>query len=98
MTAGTKLADFPTRIRLDESGAAEFAVVGGFDVIPIIVEGAKDYVCQRIYRLSGDSKTLIDHARPGERNGYQVFVAEDGTFGWVFVCKTDGKEYRYRVE
>ena len=98
IAAGTKLSDFPTRIRLDESGAAEFAVVGGFDVIPIIVEGAKDYVCQRIYRTDGGSKTLIDHARPGERDGYQVFAANDGTFGWVFLVQTDGKEHRYRVE
>jgi len=98
VTTGTKLSDFPTRIALDENGVAEFAVTGGFDTIPIIVEGAKDYICQRLYSLDGDSKTLIDHARTGERDGYQVFAKDDGTFGWVFLVKTDGKEHRYRVE
>ncbi|MCX8052358.1 MAG: hypothetical protein N3B12_00990 [Armatimonadetes bacterium] len=95
---GTKIEDFPTRIRLDDNGAAEFTLVGGFDVIPIIVEGAKDYVCQRLYVLEDSSKTLVDHARTGERDGYQVFAKEDGTFGWVFLVKTDGKERRYRIE
>ena len=98
ISRGTKLSDFPTRIALDENGVAEFSVTGGFDVIPIIVEGATDYICQRLYSLDGDSKILIDHARKGERDGYQVFAKEDGTFGWVFLVKTDGKDHRYRVE
>lgn len=95
---GTKLADFPTRILLDENGGAEFSVAGGINYIPIIVEGAADYTCQRLYRLIDGRKTLIDLAQEGERDGYQVFVTEDGGFGWVFLVMTDGAEYRYVVE
>ena len=98
VAAGSKISDFPTRVALDTSGVAEFSVTGGMNYIPIIVEGSKDYTCQRIYLLDNGEKKLIDHAQKGERDGYQVFAKEDGTFGWVFLVMADGKEHRYRVE
>jgi len=98
VSAGTKISDFPTRIALDENGVAEFSVTGGMNCIPLIVEGAKDYICQRIYLMDGGEKKLIDHAQKGERDGYQVFAKDDGTFGWVFLVMADGNEHRYRVE
>ena len=94
---GKKLSDFPTRIELDDNGSAEFTVTGGTNYIPIIVEGIKDYRCLRLYNMDGE-KSLIDHAQKGERDGYQVFVREDGTFGYVFLVKVDGKEHRYLAE
>ena len=94
---GRKISDFPTRIALDDNGVAEFAITGGMNYIPIIVEGAKDYACQRIYNVDS-GKTLIDHAQKGERDGYQVFAKDDGTFGFVFLVNTDGQEHKYRVE
>lgn len=97
ITAGSRIADFPTRIRLDENGKAAFSVAGGMNCIPIIVEGAKSYTSLRIYNVDGE-KTLIDHARKGERDGYQVFAGEDGTFGFVFLANTNGGEHRYVVE
>lgn len=98
ISSGAKIADFPTRIALDENGTAEFSLTGGMNYIPIIVEGARDYICRRIYLMDGGTKKLIDHAQKGERDGYQVFAKEDGTFGWAFLVMTDGNEHRYRVE
>ncbi len=98
MTTGSKISDFPTRIALNDDGIAEFSVTGGMNYIPIIVEGSKDYVCKRIYLMDNGEKKLIDHAQKGERDGYQVFAEDDGTFGWVFLVMADGKEHRYRVE
>ena len=97
ISKGAKITDFPTRIALDDEGKAEFSVTGGMNCIPIIVEGAKDYTCLRLYNVDAE-KTLVDHARKGERDGYQVFAKEDGTFGWVFLVNTDGKEHKYLVE
>lgn len=97
ITRGTKISDFPTRIRVDEEGIAEFSITGGMNYIPIIIEGSSTYKCQRLYNMDAE-KTLIDHAQKGERDGYQVFMADDGSFGWVFLAMTDGKEHRYRVE
>lgn len=97
VTAGEKLSDFPTRIALDDSGRAEFSVTGGMDAIPIIITGAKDYSSLRLYSMDGDKK-LIDHSQPGKTDGYQVFVDDDGKFGFVFLANTDGKEHRYLVE
>jgi len=97
IACGTKLDDFPTRIRLDANGNAEFCIAGGMDYIPIIVEGAKDYHTLRLYNIDGE-KYIIDQARPNHKDGYQVFVCDDGSFGSVFLVTTDGKEHRYKVE
>jgi hypothetical protein len=98
ITVGSKISDFPTRIALNEDGIAEFSVTGGMNYIPIIVEGAKDYACQRIYLMDNNEKELLDHAQKAERDGYQVFAKDDGTFGFVFLVMADGKEHKYRVE
>lgn len=98
VTVGTKVSDFPARIRVDENGVAEFRIAGGFDVIPIIVEGTSGYICQRLYSLDGEKKSLIDHAQKGARDGYQVFAQEDGKYGWVFLFKTDGRKHAFRTE
>lgn len=97
VTAGKKLLDFPTRIELDDKGRAEFSVAGGLNCIPIIVEGANDYASLRLYNADGEKK-LIEHSRPGENDGYQVFVREDGTFGYVFLVNADGGEHKYVAE
>jgi len=94
---GKKLSDFPTRIALDESGRAEFRITGGMNCIPIIIEGSKDYSGLRLYNADGE-KTPIELSRKGEKDGYQVFAKEDGTFGFVLLVNTDGKEHKYLVE
>lgn len=97
VAAGTKIADFPTRIALDAKGRADFCITGGINVIPIIIEGAKDYSSFRLYNIDG-KKTLIDLSQKDEKDGCQVFAKEDGTFGYVFLVNTDGKEHRYLAE
>ncbi len=97
VAAGTKLADFPTRLALDSKGRAEFSVSGGLDCIPVIIEGAKDYASLRLYNADGE-KSIIELSREGEKDGYQVFAKEDGSFGYVFLVNTDGKEHKYIVE
>ena len=94
ITAGKKISGFPTRIELDDKGRAEFSVAGGLNYIPIIIEGAKSYTSLRLYRTD-DAKTLVEHSLPAEKDGYQVFARDDGTFGHVFLVNTDGGEHRY---
>ncbi|MCL5105297.1 MAG: hypothetical protein M1133_14470 [Armatimonadetes bacterium] len=98
VAAGEKLADFPTRIALDKSGRAEFTLTGGMNYTPVIVEGAKDYRYLRLFSLDNDRKDLIWLSRPGEKDGYQTFSKDDGTFGFVFLVVADGKEHRYLAE
>ena len=100
ITGGEKLSDFPTRIQLDENERAEFAVTGGFDYMPIIVQGAENYVPLNLYRIdpAGGQKTLIEHSQPDEIDGHQIFACADGTFEFVYLVKTDGEEHHYVVE
>lgn len=95
--AGTKVSDFPTRIVLDANGRAEFRVTGGINVIPIIVEGAKDYRSLKLYSTDGE-KALIDLSSKIGKDGYQKFVKDDGTYGFVFLVNTDGREHKYIAE
>jgi len=97
LTAGAKLSDFPTRISLDENGRAEFSVTGGTNVIPIIIEGARNYTSLRLYSADSD-KTLIDLSSKDGRDGYQTFARDDGAYGFVFLVNTDGKEHKYVAE
>lgn len=97
VTSGEKISDFPSRVSLNKDGKAEFSISGGVNYIPIIVEGAKDYSSLRLYTIDG-SKTLVEHSRQGEKDGYQVFAKSDGTYGCVFLVNTDGKEHKYLVE
>jgi len=97
ITHGAKLADFPTRIALDKAGRAEFSVTGGFDTIPIIIQGGKDYRNFRLYCLDGGKRTPIDLSQKGMRDGYQLFALPNGAFGSVFLFKTDGKEHRFGI-
>lgn len=97
VSSGVAISDFPTRIALDENGRAEFRVAGGLNCIPIIIEGAKDYSSLRLYNVDGE-KRLIDLSRKGQKDGYQVFSQDDGTFGCVFLVNTDGKEHKYVAE
>lgn len=96
ITVGKKISDFPTRIALDE-GRAEFSIIGGMNTIPVIIQGAKDYSSLRLYNVDG-TKTLLALSRDGHKDGYQVFAGENGTFGYVFLVNTDGKEHKYVAE
>ena len=91
---GTKISNFPTRIKLDKKGTADFTITGGIDCIPIIVEGTRDYRNLRIY---DSNHKMIELSRPGEKDGYQTFTDGKGNFGSVFLVTTDGKEHRYIV-
>lgn len=97
VAAGTKLSDFPTRLALNDKGRAEFSITGGFDCIPIIIEGAKDYSSLHLYNIDGE-RTLIDLSQKDQKDGCQVFAKDNGEFGFVFLVNTDGKEHKYVVE
>lgn len=97
VTVGKKLSDFPTCVRLDSKGRAEFSITGGMNTIPVIVSGGSDYSSLRLYNVDGE-KTLVNLSREGHKDGYQVFAEEDGTYGFVFLVTTDGKEHRYIAE
>ncbi len=97
ITAGTKISDFPTRLALDDKGRAEFKLTGGINVIPIIIERAKNYSSLRLYNIDGKKK-LVDLSYQGGKDGYQVFAKDDGTFGTVFLIDTNGKEHKYIAE
>jgi hypothetical protein len=97
VTVGRVLGDFPTHIALDGKGRAEFSITGGMNTIPIIVHGAKDYSSLRLYNVDA-GKTPVELSSKAVKDGYQVFVDGDGTFGCVFLVNTEGKEHKYSVE
>lgn len=97
VTHGEKLADFPTRLRAAQDGTARFALFGGLNYLPIIVEGLKDFRDPELQVKDGDTWRPVEHSKLG-KDGYQVFVAEDGSFGCVFLVNTNGTEREYRLQ
>jgi len=96
VTKGEKVSDFPTRIRA-AGGEAEFTVEGGASTIPIIVEGLKDYRDPQLFSQVNGAWQPVPHERLGG-DGYQVFVADDGSFGAVFLLETDGGRHELRAQ
>ena len=94
---GTKLSDFPSRLRATEKGDAQFTVAGGVNYIPLIVEGLPSYKDPRLeVRMDDGVWRRVPHETKG-KDGYQVFVDKSGTFGCVFLVKADGRPHTYRV-
>ncbi|MGQ9730480.1 MAG: hypothetical protein ACUVX8_04330 [Candidatus Zipacnadales bacterium] len=97
VTEGRKLSDFPTRLCATPQGRAQFSLIGGANLIPVIIEGLPDYRRPRLETQTADGGWQpVSHETVGN-DGYQVFVDDAGTFGCVFLVNADGREHTYRV-
>lgn len=94
VAAGTKLSDFPTRLRA-EGGRAEFSLAGGANAVPVIIEGLTDRRPPRMEQRIGEAWREVKQSTVGN-DGVQTFVAEDGSFGAVFLV-AGGAEQTYRL-
>jgi hypothetical protein len=93
---GSKLGDFPCRIRAGKQGLAEFTIVGGTNLIPVVVEGLKTYKQPRLELAGAAGWAPVRHETVGN-DGYQVFVDDRGTFGCVFLVEGSSEPRTYRV-
>ena len=94
MTSGTRLADFPTDVRVGPEGAAVFEVTGGQDALPLIVRGFSDYKAPLLFEFGGQWNFLDQQVRGND--WYQAFRDPDGSCGAVFIVKTrSGQKHRY---
>ena len=96
VAVGMKLRDFPATLCAQDN-RAEFTIAGGRDVVSVIVTGLADYRRPRIKRRCEQGWQDISHARVSDLDGVQTFVAEDGTFGAVFLVHSDAEEQTLRV-
>jgi hypothetical protein len=92
--AGTRLADFPTDVRVGAEGAAVFETTGGEDALPLIVRGFSDYKAPLLFEFDGQWNFLDQQVRGND--WYQAFRDPDGSCGAVFIVKTrSGQKHRY---
>ncbi len=94
---GTKVADFPAIVEA-QSDEAEFTVLGGRDLVPVIVTGLGDYRWPRVYRKESQGWRAIQHARVGRLDGVQVFSQGADRFGAVFLVTSDDAPQTLRVQ
>lgn len=64
---------------------AEFTIAGGKNLIPVVVTGLTQWRLPRLFVLEEGAWRLLDHSRNTDKDGYQTFCAEDGSFGAVFL-------------
>ena len=81
-----------------EDNRAEFSLLGGRDLLPVIVNGLSEWKNPRIWKKEGEHWRLLSHARNWENDGYQVFAEEGGSFGAVFLVHSDEREQTLKVE
>jgi|GEM_PF-2173039 len=79
VTTGTKLADFPVRVAAADE-VARFSLEGGFDRMPIVVEGFRDWGVPLLWL--GD---LWQDQQQHGGDGYQVEPDGNGGYRFVFV-------------
>lgn len=92
--AGTRLADFPTDVRVGPEGAAVFETTGGENALPLIVRGFSDYKAPLLFEFGGQWNFLDQQVRGND--WYQSFRDPDGSYGAVFIVKTrSGQKHRY---
>lgn len=92
VTVGQKLADFPATVRA-EKDAALFTLAGGFDNMPVIVEG---FTRRGVPLLWRDNDWQDQQVHGGD--GYQVEPDGSGGYRFVFVYPTrTGQRHRLMV-
>jgi len=82
MHHGTRIDDFPSALRLDPAGYAEFDLAGGNDYLPIIVTGFDDYKAPLLFY----GPYFVDAQVVGNDGG-QAFAADDGSVGHIFIVR-----------
>ena len=98
VSTGKKLSDFPVRVQVEGSGETQFAIEGGYGVIPLLVEGARRYdgVPHLMREEAPGRWVLVEHSHQGY-DGHQLYVTPQGTFGMVFLLHTDGSRQHLRA-
>lgn len=75
---------------------AEFTIKGGKNLIPVVVSGLSGWRMPRLWIWDNGEWRLLAHSRNNDKDGYQTFVAEDGTFGAVFLVYSDDYEQKLK--
>lgn len=96
ITKGKVQSELPTRI-LAENNEAQFTLRGGKNLIPIIITGLSQWKNVRIWQNENGEWRHLSHARNTNKDGYQVFNAEDGSYGAVFLVYTNEEPQELRV-
>jgi len=93
---GTKLADFPAKIRIGRGGYAEFKIAGGHDYVPFIAAGFPHYSAPMLWEKAGRLWNFVDQQVKGN-DWYQVVQGDEG-FDFVFLTRQrNGMEHQYMV-
>ncbi len=96
VTRGQLISDLPVIVKA-QANQAQFSIQGGRDLIPVIVKGLTTWDTPRLWKKEKRQWRLLSHARNTEYDGYQVFCAEDDTFGAVFLVHSNEQEQQLRI-
>lgn len=96
VTEGKRVEHFPSRVRVTPAATAAFSIEGGNSVIPVLVEGFRDYHPPRLeVKREGGWKKVEMTAQGNE--GHHTYLTEDRRYGFVFLADTDGSEMQFRI-
>jgi hypothetical protein len=94
---GYVLNNLPTTIQV-ENNEAWFTLKGGLNVIPVIARGFRNYQYPALYEKIGDKWEFIHLGQTGPFDGLQLFCDKDGTYGAVFLVRTNGQAREFRIK
>ncbi len=93
---GSVINQFPPQVRVTKNQTAAFEIVGGYNVLPIYLEGFPTFIPPTLHqRAKGGEWQAV---ALGEDNfGHQSYQTESGQYGFVFLFETDGTAREFRV-
>lgn len=93
---GTRIAHWPPTVRVDAAGRVDFTVAGGYNIIPLLIEGLAGYQPPHLEVWQEDQWQPV-RMTEGGHEGFHCYLDDEGTFGHVFLHETDGTPQRFRI-
>lgn len=93
---GETLFHYPSRIRVTKDEEAVFTIEGGYNILPVLVEGFDDYH-PPIFEIKRGNRWRPIQMTKDTNEGHHVYLTEDKKYGFVFLVDTDGSAIDFRV-
>ena len=93
---GKALCHYPSRILINKDQEAVFSIQGGYNTIPVLIEGFDDYR-PPILEIKRGSIWRPAQMTTDSNEGHHIYLTEDNKYGFVFLIDTDGSVLDFRV-
>lgn len=97
VTAGKLEQNYPLEIKVDDSGVAEFEVIGGLAYLPITFNALKSHSGGSLHEVTGGVIRKIDQSDHGNDYWQAEFDPDDSVYKLTFNLELDSKKNHHNT-